>query len=114
MPERESTPSISNPDIWVDRHGDYYTKFEVVRQVEKEIDPNDPLVQAGFYNCETTVETVRSDEFRMGLLPTPSGVFDKHAVSVVSISGPFWLVTLGLTWIVRRKNRFPKQPEEAA
>jgi hypothetical protein len=87
---------------WQLTGGDYYTKYEVVEQVEKPLDPNDPLVAAGFYEGSTTMETVARKDFRFGLLPTPSGVLDKHAASVVSVSSPLWLVGLGLLFWNRR------------
>ena len=40
--------TITLAAIWQITGGDYYTKFEVVKQVEKKIDPNDPLAAAGF------------------------------------------------------------------
>jgi hypothetical protein len=90
--------------LWQATGGDYYTKYEVVEQVEKEIDPDDPLAQAGFYDDGPQTETVSQDEFRFGLLPTPSGVLDKHAVSVSSINGPVWVIALVLVWRMRRRQ----------
>ena len=64
--------------------GDYYTNYEVVETVEIEPDSSDPLAAAGFYEGTKATETVTRDEFRFGLLPTPSGLLDKHMLSVVS------------------------------
>ena len=89
---------------WVGTGGDWYTKFEVVEQVETQLDPNDPLVAAGFYDDETTFVTETRDEFRFGLLPTPSGIFDKHAVSFASVTGPTWFLGLGFIWFQRRRH----------
>ena len=93
--------------LWwgTDRH--FYTKFEVVTQVEVEIDPEDPLAQAGFYDGETVEKTVRRDEFHLGLLPTPRGLFDKHVISVVSIVFPAWL--LGGATLIRLRRRTNRQ-----
>ena len=92
--------------LWLttDRH--FYTKFEVVTQVEVQIDPDDPLALAGFYDGETEEKTVRRDEFHLGLLPTPRGLFDKHIISVASILLPAWLLA-GATLIClsRKANR---------
>ncbi|MDF1545175.1 MAG: hypothetical protein P1R58_08750 [bacterium] len=90
---------------WQATGGDWYTKYEVVEQVESEPDQNDPLVAAGFYEGGTTTQTVTRDEFRFGLLPTPAGIFDKHALSVASVVGPAWGIVIGFLWIGRRKRR---------
>lgn len=92
--------------LWWGTDHHFYTKFEVVKQVEVEVDPEDPLAQAGFYDGETVEKTVRRDEFHLGLLPTPRGLFDKHVISVVSIVFPAWLLG-GATLIClrRRTNR---------
>jgi hypothetical protein len=90
---------------WQVTGGDYYTKFQVVEKVEAEIDPNDPLAQAGFYDEESVTETVTRDEFRLGLLPTPSGLIDKHAISVVSIIFPIWIFTVIVLWFSKRRTR---------
>jgi hypothetical protein len=91
---------------WQATGGDYYTKFEVIEQVEVPIDQNDPLAQTGFYEGDTHTETVRKSGFRMGLLPTPSGLIDKHLVSVTSIVVPTWLIAFIVIWKIRRDNRF--------
>jgi hypothetical protein len=97
--------TISAVIIWRATGGDYYTKYEVVEQVEKEIDSEDPLAAAGFYDGDTRTETIARNEFRMGLLPTPAGIVDKHAISVVSISATAWIITLGLVWLDRRRRK---------
>jgi hypothetical protein len=88
---------------WQITGGDYYTKFEVVEQVDKAIDPDDPLAAAGFYDGTSQTETVARADFRFGLLPTPSGIFDKHMLSVVSVVMPLWVISLGLMWLSRRR-----------
>lgn len=90
---------------WQATGGDYYTKFELIEQVETPIDQDDPLAQAGFYDGDTRVETVRTSGFRMGLLPTPSGLIDKHLISVISIVLPIWILALIMIWKARRDNR---------
>jgi hypothetical protein len=87
---------------WQLTGGDYYTKYEVVEQIERPLDPDDPLVAAGFYEGSTTTETVARKDVRFGLLPTPSGVLDKHAASVISVALPVWLLGFGLLFWNRR------------
>jgi len=84
--------------LWIatDRH--YYTKYQVVETVSVEIAEDDPLAATGFYDdtesgAAGNTETVARDSFHFGLLPTPNGLFDKHAISVISILGPFWALT---------------------
>jgi hypothetical protein len=84
--------------LWQATGGDYYTKYQVVEQVQKTVDPDDPLAAAGFYEGGTRTETVVRDEFRFGLLPTPRDILDKHSLSVVSIASPAWLVALFAVW----------------
>ena len=89
--------------LWQVTGGDYYTKFEVVEQIEAPVDPDDPLAEAGFYDETSRTQTVTRSEFRFGLLPTPSGLFDKHAMSVVSIAFPTWALAIGFVWWWRRR-----------
>jgi hypothetical protein len=100
--------SIASVVTWQATGGDWYTKYEVVEQVESNADPNDPLVAAGFYEGGTTTQTVTRTEFRFGLLPTPAGIFDKHALSVASVTGPLWVLGLGYIWFQRWRSRLRK------
>jgi hypothetical protein len=43
--------------------------------------------------------------FRFGLLPTPQGLFDRHALSVVSVTAPLWGLTLAAWLWSRRLSR---------
>ena len=97
--------TIASVVTWQATGGDWYTKYKVVEQVESKPDPNDPLAAAGFYEGGTTTETVTRDEVRYGLLPTPSGIFDKHAISVASVTGPVWALGLGVLWYQRRRTK---------
>jgi hypothetical protein len=89
---------------WQMTGGDYYTKFEVVDQIEAPVDQNDPLAAAGFYDETSQTKIVTLQEFHLGLLPTPSGLLDKHVISVVTIVSPVWLIVLGLVWRGRRRQ----------
>jgi hypothetical protein len=82
--------------LWLSTGGHWYTKYQVIEQVEMTIDPDDPLALAGFYD-EGTIElrTETRDGFYFGLLPTPRGLIDKHMLSVLSIAAPFWLAVGG-------------------
>lgn len=97
--------TLASVITWQATGGDWYTKYEVVEQVESEADQNDPLVAAGFYEGGKNTQTVTRDEFRFGLLPTPAGIFDKHALSVASVTGPLWVFGIGFVWFKRRKRR---------
>ena len=93
---------------WLATGRDYYTKYQVVETIEVPLDENDPLAQAGFYDDDKPrTETVTRDEFHLGLIPTPSGIFDKHVVSVISIASPPWGLTALLFVLgrMRRRNR---------
>ncbi len=87
---------------WQMTGGDYYTKFEVVEQIAAPVEANDPLAAAGFYEGTSQTQTVTRREFRLGLLPTPSGLLDKHTVSVASIVSPVWVIAIALVWWRRR------------
>jgi len=96
--------TVASVVTWRITGGDYYTKFEVVEEIEKPVDPDDPLAGTGFYENEMKKEVVTRKQFRFGLLPTPSGLFDKHVMSVVTVVSPFWgLLLLNLLW--RRHKR---------
>ena len=88
---------------WLIAGGDYYTKYEIVKEVVKELDQSDPLVAAGFYDNTTTTETVTINEFRLGLLPTPSGLFDKHVIAVVTLLSPIWFIAFVTLFLQRSK-----------
>ncbi len=89
---------------WQATGGDSYTKFQVVEQVERQLDADDPLAGTGFYPDDKVVETVKRDEFRLGLIPTPVGLFDKNAVSVATIVAPLWVFALAFWWFMRRRE----------
>ncbi len=89
--------------LWAITDSHYYTKYEVVEKVEKKIESNDPLAQTGFYDEESKVVTEHRDEFHFGLLPTPSGLIDKHMFSVLSIIFPFWIAVGILFYLDRSK-----------
>lgn len=92
--------------FWQLTGGDYYTKFEVIEEVKQELDADDPLLAAGFYDDKEMTKTVKKDEFHLGLLPTPSGIFDKHVISVVSVLVPIWILTLVVKIWHRIRRRF--------
>ncbi len=98
--------TVASLGVWwaTDRHA--YTKFQVVVQEEVAIDEDDPFAAAGFFDGDTETRTVTRDEFHLGLIPVPQGLFDKHALSVASLSGPPWLATIALAfWLRWRRKR---------
>ena len=92
-----------------DRH--YYTKFEVVEQVEVAIDPDDPFADTGLFDDDVQIETVTRDEFHLGLLPVPQSLFDKHALSVMTLIGPAWVLVLAALWRQRLQKRRGQESE---
>jgi hypothetical protein len=90
--------------LWIatDRHS--YTKFEVVETVQAPVQEDDPLAGTGFYDEGTQEKTVHRAEFHLGLLPTPRGLFDKHALSVMTILTATWGFYLGLLLLSRRRS----------
>jgi hypothetical protein len=91
--------------LWLATGGDAYTKFKVVETVAREVDPDDPLAAAGFYDDQAATETVSRDAFRFGLLPTPQGLVDRHLLSVATFAGPLWALTIGVFLWSRWKKR---------
>jgi hypothetical protein len=88
---------------WQATGGDAYTKFTVVERVQVQPEADDPLAGTGMFDdAEPRYETERRDEFRLGLLPTPQGLFDKHVVSVASVAGPVWVLFIGGWWLKKK------------
>ncbi len=98
--------------VWNATGRHYYTKYQVVEQVEVQVAADDPLSAAGFYDDQTPpVQTVTRDEFHFGLLPTPRGLFDKHMFSILTVITPLWaaiVVTFGVHHWRRRALRISR------
>ncbi len=93
--------------MWLATGAHPYTKYQDVTRVETPTDEDDPFAEAGFYDGDTVTQTVKKNVFYFGLLPTPQGLFDKHALSVVSVVGPVWLIVGGISlvrWRARRRR----------
>ena len=97
--------TIASLVTWQVTGGDYYTKFEVVEQIDSPVDPDDPLAGTGFYDDDSQKETVVTQGLRFGLLPTPKHLMDKHLLSVASMTIPPWTIVIALLLVVRRRNR---------
>jgi hypothetical protein len=98
--------------VWIATGRHFYTKFEVVENVESPAETEDPLAGTGFYDDDDAVpRTVRRDEFHLGLLPTPQGVLDKHWLSVASVLGGIWALLLFSGWAARRRRRVEARVE---
>jgi hypothetical protein len=102
--------SLATLIIWRATGGDYYTKFQLVEEVKVPVDQDDPLAGTGFYDDGMKTETISKNEFRLGLLPTPSRLFDKHILSVVSIIIPLWALVIFLAWMQKRRRIASHQP----
>ncbi len=90
--------------LWQATGGNYYTKFEIVEEVELKLDPSDPLAAAGFYGEGPVTKTISRKEFRLGLLPVPQRLFDKHAISVVTLVFPVWVLGAAYLWLTHRRR----------
>ena len=90
--------------VWQATGGDAYTKFIVVERVERDVPAGDLLGEAGFYDDQPQIETQRRREFRLGLLPTPAGLLDKHWISVTVLAGAAWILAIGALWWKRRRS----------
>ncbi len=93
--------------LWLATGAHPYTKYQDVTRQELPTGEDDPFAEAGFYDGDTVTQTVKKNVFYFGLLPTPQGVFDKHALSVVSVVLPVWLIVGGISlirWRARRRR----------
>jgi hypothetical protein len=93
---------------WLATGRHVFTKFEVVVEVDDPVDPDDPFAAAGFYADASSGRVERRSEFHLGLLPAPARLCDRHAVSVVSITVPFWFAAV-VVWWRRRPSRVSAQ-----
>jgi hypothetical protein len=98
--------SLATLVTWAVTGWDAYTKFQVVESTRQAIDSSDPLAGTGFYEDETAQEQVQvREQFRLGLLPTPQGLFDKHLLSVTTILFVTWGLWVLSWWLrVRRPS----------
>ena len=97
--------SLATMVTWVATGRDAYTKFQVVERTTASVDADDPLAGTGFYEDEEAQEKiVVRDEFRLGLFPSPQGLFDKHMLSVATILGLTWGLWMA-AWLARRMRR---------
>jgi len=102
--------TITTLATWLATGRDYYTKYQVVEEVEVEVQADDPLANTGFFDeaedggpaTETRTET--RDAFRFGLLP--AGQVDKNFFSVLTLAGPAWalaVLAVLLGWFRNRR-----------
>ena len=91
--------------VWLATGAHFYTKYEVVERVEVPVESDDPLADTGFYESETRTEISVRDEFHLGLLPTPQGLFDKHLLSVTTVAVPLWVLAGVAVYFGRRMKR---------
>ncbi len=89
---------------WQATGGDSYTKYQVVEEIERKLDADDPLAGTGMYENDIIKETIKRDEFRLGLIPTPNGLLDKNAVSVATVLAPVWAFAIVFWWFMRRRE----------
>lgn len=94
--------------VWAATGFHAYTKYEVVEIQETEVKSDDIFADTGLYDDATKKEVIQKDEFHLGLIPTPEGLFDKHMISVASVVGPVWVLTGIVFWLDRRKRKSQK------
>lgn len=95
--------------LWLSTGAHPYTKFEDVVREDIPVDEDDPFADSGFYDDDEMVtQVVTRDVFYFGLLPTPQGIFDKHAMSVASFVVPVWLIAGAVAIKRRRTSRQPQ------
>ena len=90
---------------WLATGAHPYTKYQDVTRQQVSAGADDPFAETGFYDGDMVTKTVKLDVFYFGLLPTPQGLFDKHAVSVVSVVVPVWLAVGGFALMRRRSAK---------
>lgn len=76
--------------VWVASGAPIYTALTTLELVPVELAEDDPLAGTGFYDDSAEVVRERGG-FRLGLLPSPSGPFDPHAVSVLTLLVLGWI-----------------------
>jgi hypothetical protein len=82
-----------------------YTKYQVTEMVPVEVADEDPFAGTGFYEGAEIMEVRSRDEFHLGIFPVPQGLWDKHALSVLTVAAPPWAILGLVAWRVRRSRR---------
>jgi hypothetical protein len=95
------TLTVATAGVWLATGRHYYTKFSSIERIETQIDPDDPLAEAGFYDGPSQIQTIRREGFHLGLLPVPQGLVDKHLLSVATLLIAVW----GMAYLIHLLTR---------
>lgn len=90
--------------VWLMTGADYYTKYSWNETVETKLDESDPLYNTGMYENNIKTEVVTKNGFKLGLLPTPQSLFDKHILAVTTLVPVVWFVFV-FSYLRRRKQQ---------
>lgn len=82
-----------------------YTKYQVTEMVQVEVASDDPFAGTGFYDGSEVQEVQTRDEFHLGIFPVPQGIWDKHALSVLTVAAPPWAIFGLVAWRKRRRSK---------
>jgi hypothetical protein len=91
--------------IWGATGWHAYTKYQVTEMVQVEVASDDPFAGTGFYEGSDVQEVRTRDGFHLGIFPVPQGIWDKHALSVLTLAAPPWAVFGLMAWRNRRRSR---------
>ncbi len=84
---------------WMATGREAFTKSRTLHREPMRIDPQDPLAQASFDEGASQTRLIRREGFRLGLLPAPQRLADRHALSVIPLLAAIWMfvgVAVGL------------------
>ena len=82
-----------------------YTKYQVTELVQVEVASDDPFAGTGFYDGSEVQQVRTRDEFHLGIFPVPQGIWDKHALSVLTLIVPPWAIFGLAAFRNRRRSR---------
>ena len=97
--------TLSALGTWLATGAHPYTKYQDVTLEELAVDTDDPFAKTGFYDGDRVTKTLTTEVFYFGLLPTPQGLFDKHAVSVTSVVLPVRAIVGGIAVVRWRSTK---------
>ncbi len=76
--------------LWVGTGRHAYTAFESIEIVAHAPDDDDPFAATGLYDDAVPTSVRTTATFRLGLIPTPQHLFDRHLLSVLTLLPLSW------------------------